>query len=109
MQISPTPIWGDTNMSPIRIAGLISLAAAIVLLVLDLSLSMLNSSWQTISLAKLIAMMSPGGLIGLQNFVQNDVSSLLWNGLILPLISLPVWLTLMILAVVLIATGRNRD
>lgn len=96
-------------MNPIRITGLTCLAAAIVLLVLDLSLAMLNSSWQTISLARLIAMMSPGGLIGLQNFVQNDVSSLLWNGIILPFISLPVWLTLMILAVVLIATGRNRD
>lgn len=96
-------------MNPIRITGLTCLAAAVVLLVLDLSLAMLNSSWQTISLARLIAMMSPGGLIGLQNFVQNDVSSLLWNGIILPFISLPVWLTLMILAVVLIATGRSRE
>jgi hypothetical protein len=95
-------------MNPFRIAGLTCLAAAVVLLVLDVSLGLLHPTWQSISLARIIGMMSPSGLIALQDFVQNDVSSLLWNGILLPIISLPFWLTLAMVAVVLIAVGRNK-
>ena len=92
-------------MSPFRIAGLTCLAAA--LLVLDVSLGLLHATWQSISLASLIAAMSPGGLGGLAGFVSG-LSPFLWNGILLPFFSLPFWLTLTIVAVVLIAVGRNR-
>ncbi|TDQ81940.1 hypothetical protein A8950_1760 [Dongia mobilis] len=95
-------------MNPIRIAGLACLAAALVMLVLDLSLGALKPTWQTISLARLWAMIHAGSLMSLQSVV-GEFSSLLWNGILLPFISLPLWLTLALLAVVLVAFGRSSS
>lgn len=94
-------------MNPIRITGLTCLAAAVVLLVLDVSLGLIHANWQTISIAHLWSKMSPGGLVSMQSFVQGQISSFLWNGILLPIISLPVWLTLAILGVILVAAGRS--
>lgn len=96
-------------MNPIRLAGLTCLAAAIVMLVLDLAQGLLGLRWDSMSLAHIWSMINPGSLIGVQNFVQENVSSLLWNGILLPFLSLPVWLTLLILALILIALGRQRE
>jgi len=95
-------------MNPLRLAGLTCLAAALVLLSLDFSLGALTPTWQTISLARLWSMIDAESLLALQSVVQADVSSFLWNNILLPFISLPLWLTLALLAVVLIATGRHR-
>lgn len=96
-------------MNPIRLAGLTCLAAAIVLLVLDISQGLLGLRWDSVSLAHIWNMISPGSLIAAQDFVQENISSLLWNGILLPILSLPVWLTLLILALILIALGRQRE
>jgi hypothetical protein len=95
-------------MNPIRIAGLASLAAALVMLVLDLALGALKPTWQSISLARLWAMMNAESLMWMQSEISS-FSGLLWNGILLPFISLPLWLTLALLAVVLIAAGRRSS
>jgi hypothetical protein len=96
-------------MNPIRIAGLTCLAAAVVMLVLNIAQGLLGLRWGSTSLAEIWGMISPGSLISVQDFVQDNVSSMLWNGILLPLLTLPVWLTLLILALILIAVGRHRE
>ena len=85
------------------------LAAAALLLVLDVLQSMLSNSWNGVALGYLWSVMSPLSLQGFQRFIEDSVSVLLWQKLLLPILMLPSWVLLGILGLLMLVFGRRSQ
>nr|WP_298683369.1 hypothetical protein [uncultured Dongia sp.] len=96
-------------MNPIRVIALVLLAAAALLLVLDVLQSMLSNSWNGVALGYLWSVMSPLSLQGFQRFIEDSVSVLLWQKLLLPILMLPSWVLLGILGLLMLVFGRRSQ
>jgi hypothetical protein len=96
-------------MNPIRVAALTLLAAAALLLLMDVLQNMLSNDWNGVALGYLWSIMSPRSLQGFQRFVEGGISVLLWQKLLLPLLMLPSWALLAVLGALMLVFGKRRE
>ena len=94
-------------MNPIRIAGLAALAAGVLLLVLDVIENLLSTTWNGMAMGRMWALIWPGGMAAVQNFVEDSISVGLWQNLLLPLLALPAWVALLLAGLVLLVVAKR--
>ncbi len=65
--------------------------------------------WESVSLGAAWAGVNANSLVGLGAFVENSISPWLWSEIMVPLLTLPLWLYLALPgAVLLVVTRRKR-
>ena len=91
-----------------RISAALLLGAAVTLAV-EAYGWWLDDAWQIITLGAAWAGVNANSLVGLGAFVENSISPWLWSEIMVPLLTLPLWLYLALTgAVLLVLTRRKR-
>jgi hypothetical protein len=96
-------------MNPIRVVALTFLAAAALLLLMDVLQNFLSDNWNGVALGYLWSVMSPLSLQGFRHFIEGSISVLLWQKLLLPILMLPSWILLGILGLLMLVFGRRSE
>jgi hypothetical protein len=96
-------------MNAFRLAALTLLASGGLLLVLDVIENLLQPSWSGMATGYLWSLIWPSSLRAVRAFVEGHISVTLWQRLLMPFLSLPLWSLMLIAGGILIFTGRRDD
>ena len=89
----------------LRTLGLLSLAGAFVALIVDGTRSVAAERLVTMSLGRLVTMVSPEGFVKLHAAVETHAPTL-WDPVMVTILLLPTWVVLGALGLVLMALAR---
>jgi len=92
----------------LRFIGLLGLAAAFILLIYDGTKSIAASAVSLTSLRALWELINPASLARLEPLIKPYAGGLLWDPLMLALLSAPAWSVLGVLGIVFILLGRRK-
>ncbi|WP_303983359.1 hypothetical protein [Dongia mobilis] len=95
-------------MNPIRVAALAILAAAALLLVLDVMQNLLSNSWNGMATGYIWSMVWPASLQGVQHAIEG-ISVTLWQRVLLPILMLPAWVLLFAIGILMLVFGKRGD
>ena len=96
-------------MNPLRVTSLAILAAAAVLLVLDALETLVAANWNGMATGYLWSIIWPSSLTAVKRFIEGNISVALWQRVLLPLLSLPLWAMLLALGGILFFAGKKDD
>ncbi len=96
-------------MNPIRIAALTMLAAAALLLAMDVMQNMLSNTWNGMAVGYLWSAVAPASLRATQHLIEQGISITLWQRLLLPILMLPVWVLLFGLGFILLVVSKRAE
>ncbi|WP_374380944.1 hypothetical protein [Dongia sp.] len=96
-------------MNPIRLCALALLASASILLVLDGLENFTNSSWNGMATGYLWSIIWPASIKAVKTFIENNISLMMWQRVLLPLLMLPLWVHMLILGIILFFTTKKDD
>ena len=95
-------------MNPIRVAALAILAAAALLLVLDVMENLLSNSWNGMATGYIWSMVWPASLQAVQRFMEG-ISVTLWQRILLPILMLPAWVLLFGIGILMLVFGKRSE
>ncbi|MBK8159838.1 MAG: hypothetical protein IPK59_14090 [Rhodospirillaceae bacterium] len=95
-------------MNPIRVTALAILAAAALLLVLDVMQNLLSNSWNGMATGYIWSMVWPASLQGVQHFIEG-ISVTLWQRILLPILMLPAWVLLFAIGILMLVFGKRGE
>jgi hypothetical protein len=96
-------------MNPLRVTSLAILAAAALLLVLDALETLVAANWNGMATGYLWSIIWPSSLTAVKRFVEGNISVALWQRILLPVLSLPLWAMLLALGGILFFAGKKDD
>ncbi|WP_374654167.1 hypothetical protein [Dongia sp.] len=96
-------------MNGLRVTALAILAAALLLAVLDLLETLVARNWNGMAAGYLWSVIWPSSLNAVKDFVEDNISLILWQRILLPLLMLPLWAHLLVLGAILFFSGRKDD
>jgi len=96
-------------MNVFRLAALTFLASGALLLVLDIVETLLDTSWNGMATGYLWSMIWPASQRALRAFVEGHISLILWQRVIMPLLTLPLWVPMLVAGGILFFYGRGDD
>lgn len=96
-------------MNAFRLTSLTLIASGALLLVLDILENLLSTSWNGMATGYLWSLIWPASLRATRAFVESHISLALWQRVIMPVLTLPLWSVLLVLGGVLFFTGRRED
>ena len=95
-----------------RTIGLLSGAALLLGALSALAVEALgwwrDGAWEFVSLGAVWAGVNANSLVGLGAFVETSISPWLWSEIMVPLLTLPLWLYLALPGAALLAISRRR-
>ena len=92
-----------------RIMGVALLSGALIAIAVEALGWWRNDVWEIVTLGGAWVSVNANSLVGLGAFVEKSISPWLWIEIMVPLLTLPLWLVLCLPGVVLvIATRRKR-
>lgn len=92
-----------------RIMGVALLSGALIAIAVEALGWWRDDVWETVTLGGAWVSVNANSLVGLGAFVEKSISPWLWFEIMVPLLTLPLWLVLGLPGVVLvIATRRKR-
>jgi len=92
----------------LRFIGLLCLAAAFILVIYDGTKSIAGSAVSLTSLRALWELINPASLARLEPLIKPYAGGLLWDPLMLALLSAPAWSVLGVLGIIFILLGRRK-
>jgi len=96
-------------MNPIRLSALALLASASILLVLDGLENVTNSNWNGMATGYLWSIIWPSSIKAVKTFIEGNISFVLWQRVLLPLLMLPLWVHMLILGIILFFATKKDD
>ncbi len=91
-----------------RIMGVALLLGALIAMAVEAFGWWRDGVWEIVSLGGAWASINANSLVGLGAFVENSISPWLWIEIMVPLLTLPLWLVLGLPGVVLVITTRRK-
>ena len=97
------------SMNGLRIAALATLAAALVLAVLDLLETLVARNWNGMAAGYLWSIIWPSSLSAVKDFVEDNISLILWQRILLPILMLPAWVLLFGIGILMLVFGKRSE
>ncbi len=96
-------------MNAFRLVALTCLASGALLLVLDVVENLLDNSWNGMATGYLWSLIWPASQRAVRAFVEGHISLALWQRVLMPFLTLPLWVPMLVAGGILFFYGRGDD